>query len=475
MTKQKTMYAVVHLQRGSGNDAGMTVHIERKNKDGKAYVPVNADPSRTHLNRELIKFPDGVHNRTEAIKYRIEHADLHRKVGKNQTKAIRIILTGTHEQMIELERTGRLNEWIDADMKWLQKTFGKDNVVSVVLHMDEKTPHLHATVVPIVTEARHRRQREGEQKYQTKEGPRLSSDDVMHRPKLKEYQDTYGTAMKPFGLQRGIVGSSAKHKALDKHYKEQAEAIQTNIKTLYEEVEKAKEGKSKILALFGKGDLAKAKKAIKGKDEEIEKLKAEIAKLKQEKKDLAQQHKQEVAKIRADYEAEIKSAIAKAEQAERETAAKQKIIKQRDKTIAERDATIEKQKSNTRQFYREAHPEKFTLTSGAILDHIFIPNQFYTQLHIWTKVGNEMFDDIKYDIDNDLRKQHMSGKITDWELVNAVFEPWEQVNEAQAKLLGVAFELACGGPAQAHVGTGGGGDSQSETGWDGKKRKGFGM
>ena len=96
-------YAVCHLQRGSGSDSGMSCHIERKDAKGKTYVPDNAETKRTHLNRELIKFPQGVANRTEAIQYRIDHAGLHRKVGKNQTKAIRIILTGTHEQMMKYE------------------------------------------------------------------------------------------------------------------------------------------------------------------------------------------------------------------------------------------------------------------------------------------------------------------------------------------------------------------------------------
>ena len=97
-----TQYAVCHLQRGSGNDSGMSCHIERKDAKGKKYVPDNADAGRTHLNRELVRFPEGVSNRTEAIQHRIDTAGLRRKVGKNQTKAIRVILTGTHEQMMEI-------------------------------------------------------------------------------------------------------------------------------------------------------------------------------------------------------------------------------------------------------------------------------------------------------------------------------------------------------------------------------------
>src|SRR5574344_1254601 len=109
-----TQYAVCHLQRGSGNDAGMSCHIERKTADGKIYVPENADKSRTSLNRELISYSNGVRNRTEAIQHRIDNAGLHRKVGKNQTKAIRIILSGTHEQMMKIEFQGNIKDWINA-------------------------------------------------------------------------------------------------------------------------------------------------------------------------------------------------------------------------------------------------------------------------------------------------------------------------------------------------------------------------
>ena len=200
-----TQYAVCHLQRGSGNDSGMSCHIERKDAKGKKYVPDNADAGRTHLNRELVRFPEGVSNRTEAIQHRIDTAGLRRKVGKNQTKAIRVILTGTHEQMMEIANGGRLDSWIDANLKWLKDTFGEENLVSCVLHMDEKTPHLHATIVPIVTTERLRKKREGEKKYATKSGARLSADDVMRRSKLHEYQNSYAAelALASFYVKQG--------------------------------------------------------------------------------------------------------------------------------------------------------------------------------------------------------------------------------------------------------------------------------
>ena len=453
-----TQYAVCHLQRGSGNDSGMSCHIERKDAKGKIYVPDNANADRTHLNRELVRFPEGVSNRTEAIQHRIDTAGLRRKVGKNQTKAIRVILTGTHEQMMKIANDGRLNSWIDANLKWLRDTFGNENLVSCVLHMDEKTPHLHATVVPIVTGERVRRKREGEKKYETKSGPRLSADDVMRRTKLHEYQNSYAKTMKSFGLQRGIVGSTAKHQVNSDYYRQQVIQYEEDIAKLQADVEKAQEGRNTILAWFGKGDLAQAKKELADKDGQIAELNKRIKELLAEKERLQERHKSEIEKLRNGYQAEIDAAIRRAETAEQQS--------------EEKDAVIDRQRKQINLLDRKANPQRYSLSSGAELVRINVSNYRNPSLHIWTRVGEELFEDTKFQIDYDVALKHFNGLLTDEEFVNAVFEPQEQVNEVQAQLLGAAFMLVSGGPAEVHVGTGGGGAS-SELPWNDKKSKGL--
>ena len=450
-------YAVCHLQHGSGNDSGMSCHIERKTADGKVYIPDNANKARTHLNRELITFPDGVRSRTEAVQYRIDNAGLHRKVGKNQTKAIRIILTGSHEQMMKIEQSGKLDKWTDANLKWLRDTFGEDNVVSCVLHMDEKTPHLHATVVPIVTGERKRKSREGEKKYRTQTGPRLSADDVMGRGRLSTYQNTYAEAMREFGLQRGVVGSTAKHQSNGEFYRQQMLQYENDIARLNAEVEKANEGRNVLLSWIGRGDLAKAKKDLTAKDKQIALLKEQIAKLQAERAAIIQHHKQEMAKLRNGYQTEIDKAIKEAESLR--------------ETIESKDARIERQSKRIAELDRQANPQRYRLSSGAELVKLNISNYNNPSLHIWTRGGEELFDDVKFQIDYNLAQQHYNDQITDEELVNAVFAPQEQVSEVQADLLGAAFILASGGPAQTRVGTGAGG-SHSDLPWDGKKNNG---
>ena len=233
-------YAVLHLEKTRGADSGMSAHIER------TIQPKNADPKRTHLNRELIQFPDGVHNRTAAIQHRLNTAGLTRKIGKNQVQAIRIVLTGTHADMEQIEQTGRMDEWCQNNLDWLRKTYGADNVVSAVLHMDEETPHVHATIVPIVQTERKKQKKEQtvKKKYRTKApAPRLCADEVMSRANLIRYQDTYAEQMAAYGLQRGIKGSEAQHISTHEYYRSliaQGEELQANITQLLEEQEKAR-------------------------------------------------------------------------------------------------------------------------------------------------------------------------------------------------------------------------------------------
>lgn len=158
-------FVVLHIDKASGNDAGMTAHIER------TIDPANADKERTHLTRELVEFPQGVDCRTQAIQHRLDNVGITRKIGTNQVRVLRIMLSGTPENMQYIEAVGKLDEWCEDNLAWLRKTYGSDNVVSAVLHMDEKTPHIHATVVPIVTGERRKvketQKREGKPEQET--------------------------------------------------------------------------------------------------------------------------------------------------------------------------------------------------------------------------------------------------------------------------------------------------------------------
>ena len=235
-------FVVLHMEKAHGSDSGTTAHIER------FIIPKNADPTRTHLNRRLIEYPDGVKDRSAAVQRRLEEAVLTRKIGSNQVRAIRINVSGTHEDMKRIEEEGRLDEWCADNLKYFADTFGKENIVAAHLHRDEQTPHIHVTLVPIVKGERKRRKREEQAKKRYRKKPtdtvRLCADDIMTRLRLKSYQDTYAEAMAKYGLQRGIDGSKARHKSTQQYYNETkklADSLKAEVVDLQRQKETAQE------------------------------------------------------------------------------------------------------------------------------------------------------------------------------------------------------------------------------------------
>ncbi|KAA6336986.1 Plasmid recombination enzyme [termite gut metagenome] len=280
-------YVVLHLKKASGNDAGTSAHIER------TIHPKNADESRTHLNRELIEFSQSVKNRTEAIQHRIENAGITRKIGKNQVRAIGVMLSGSPDDMKRIEEAGNLNDWCAESVDWLEKTFGAENLVSAVLHRDETTPHIHATIVPIVTgerrKAKEEKSTEGKKKYRKKnpDAARLCADDVMARDKLKAYQDSYAETMQKYGLQRGIEGSKAKHIYTQQYYRElyvKNENLKEDIEDLQEQKEATRE---EVRHVYDLKDEARDKflaidEYVRRKDNELTIIETKLQKAKQE-------------------------------------------------------------------------------------------------------------------------------------------------------------------------------------------------
>ncbi|MDR2887646.1 MAG: plasmid recombination protein [Bacteroidales bacterium] len=281
-------YVVLHIQKPKGNDARTSAHIERR------VHPANADQSREHLNERLVEYPDGVENRTAAIQHRIETAGITRKIGTNQVRALQVMLSGTQEDMQRIVSAGRLDEWCADNVKWLRDTFGADNLVAAEFHRDEQTPHIHATVVPIVTgerrKAKENKAEPGKRTYRKRpaNAARLCADDVMTRDNLERFQNTYAEAMHKYGLQRGIRGSEARHIATPLYYRDlhaKNEDLKLDIaeleetkETLQQEVTEldTQECQARTHTEQAAAEKQQAESELAGKQSELQKVKSEL-------------------------------------------------------------------------------------------------------------------------------------------------------------------------------------------------------
>ena len=121
--------------------------------------------------------------------------------------------------------------------------------------MDEKTPHIHAAVVPIVTGERRKAkkgQTDGKRKYRKKTNSvRLCADDLFNRQTLVAYHDNYARVMAKYGLQRGVRGSEARHTTTMQYYrdlKKKNEVLETETRLLQEKKAEAQEELKQVKA-----------------------------------------------------------------------------------------------------------------------------------------------------------------------------------------------------------------------------------
>jgi hypothetical protein len=199
-------YAVIHCQKGKGSGGGQGYHIDRDTEHAHTFGQV--DPTRRILNREFAPDKFTQLSMPEAIAVRIKEGyTSNRAIRADTVRYVDTIMSGSHEQMKELEKNGQITEWAKQSQKLAEDMFGKENIVRFTLHMDERTPHIHCVFVPI-----------------TEDG-RLSAKEILSRKNLSLVQDRYGEMMKPFGFERGEKGSLAVHDTPKEYY---GRVVQTN-------------------------------------------------------------------------------------------------------------------------------------------------------------------------------------------------------------------------------------------------------
>lgn len=180
--------------KGAGSITGKSAHNYRLGE-----VP-NADPQRAHLNKEYINAHMDL---APAIEARLQEVQIQR-IRHDAVKGMEFILTASPERFPR-DETGQVNQdirnsqWVAENLRFMQEKYGK-NLVAFTLHQDEKTPHIHAVVVPITPDGR------------------LCAKELFNPKTLRQLQTDYAQAMKPFGLERGTEGSRARHVEMKQIY-----------------------------------------------------------------------------------------------------------------------------------------------------------------------------------------------------------------------------------------------------------------
>ena len=143
----KAQYAILRFAKYKGPEIG---HIEAHNERTKEKYASNPDidTARSHLNFHLV---------TPERKYRAESEKQIAKAGcRTRSDSVRVVeaLVTASPEFFKGKKKSEVKAYFTEALDFIQKYQSKDTIISAVVHMDEKTPHMHLCFVPLTEDNR---------------------------------------------------------------------------------------------------------------------------------------------------------------------------------------------------------------------------------------------------------------------------------------------------------------------------------
>ena len=133
-------------KNGMGAVKGLEKEQDREGKITNKEI----DPEKTKLNYDLVQSELNLYQR---VKQRVEEVKPVSRVQKNSVVDYSNIITVPQEQFKEWG-IDKSKEYLKNVYDYFCKEFGKENVVSAKVHLDETTPHMHLHFVPVSEEGK---------------------------------------------------------------------------------------------------------------------------------------------------------------------------------------------------------------------------------------------------------------------------------------------------------------------------------
>lgn len=264
---EKAQFAILRFAKYKGPEIGQIEAHNERTKETYASNP-DIDPARKHLNYILLTPPP---------KYRAEVERQIKEVGcrtrKDSVRLVEAMVTASPE-FFQRKSPKEIRAYFERAVGFMKSHQSPDTLISAVVHMDEETPHMHLSFVPI-----------------TEDGRLCAKDIVGNKKRLTQWQDDYWSYMvkKYPDLERGESASETGRTHIPPRIYKQATKLNRLEKKLRELLSSinpmnAKRVREEILKILeeyipGVAELMTKSKALKKAEKE---LKAEIATLKKE-------------------------------------------------------------------------------------------------------------------------------------------------------------------------------------------------
>lgn len=226
-------FAVVRMAKMKSHDLkGIQFHNQRE-KESKTNLDI--DKTKAHLNYEIHNI--GPIDYNKQVKKIIDSQKIGERKTRKDAVLINELLVTSNKDFFDNLSPEDENRFFKESYKLFSERYGQQNIVYATIHKDEKTPHMHLGVVPMLD-------------------GRLQGKNVFNRKELLWIQNEFPKHMQSLGfdLERGEKGSDRTHIETQRF---KATTLQNEIETLQNNHETLQNGVS-VLQL----DVDKIQKAV---------------------------------------------------------------------------------------------------------------------------------------------------------------------------------------------------------------------
>jgi len=195
-------------------------------------MQANIDASKSNQNCVLVNSLNADLDKASSLQEKLsEHYDsLGIKEKQDNVLMMEFIVSASPEFFEKMEPS-KIKEWAEHQVKFFKSEFGEQLKIAV-LHLDEKTPHLHFM---IGTEL------ESVKKYKNQKGEFFKKSWSLNAKRydpqfLVGLHDRHANWNKKYKLQRGVKGSLRRHKSLKEFYKVVDKALNADYSNKIESV-----------------------------------------------------------------------------------------------------------------------------------------------------------------------------------------------------------------------------------------------
>ena len=143
----KAQYGILRFKKYKGPAISPIEAHNERTKEKYASNP-DIDPSRTYLNFHLIK-PER--------KYRAESekqiAEAGCRTRSDSVRVVEALITATPE-FFKGKKRSELKEFFNEALEFIKQNQAPETIISAVVHLDEKSPHMHLCFVPLTEDKR---------------------------------------------------------------------------------------------------------------------------------------------------------------------------------------------------------------------------------------------------------------------------------------------------------------------------------